>query len=120
VFFDYEILTKFIFVQKNKILFEAYYFDNNKNLKQTANLIARKFSESYGMKPYTEGISSLFKNERADQNFFEYKIVNHSSELGLTIEDFLNEYGKQGWEFVTVKNNSYFFKRTIIDDFLYA
>ena len=39
------------------------------------------------MKPYTEGISSLFKNERADQNFFEYKIVNHSSELGLTIEE---------------------------------
>lgn len=119
VFVDIETLIKFILVPKNLSLFKAYYDDNNKDILKTARLVARKFSEAYGMTPNFVGLGAVFVNDRADEDFFEYKVVNHTSELGLTIEEFLNEYGKEGWELVTIKQTSYFFKRKIIDDFLH-
>ena len=119
VFFDLELLIKFIFIKKNRVLFEAYYIDNRKDLIKTARLVGRKFAEAYGMKPYEGTGAKILSNERADQNFFEYNIINHSSELGLTIEEFLNEYGRQGWNLTAIKNNSYIFKRTIVDDYLF-
>lgn len=119
VIFNLENLIKFSYIKRNRILFEKYYNDNKQSIQKTASLIARKFSEGFNIKPEIKDVPIMIQNERADTDFFEYKVLNHNSELGLTIESFLNDMGMKGWELVSVKNSTYFFKRKIINDYLF-
>lgn len=118
--FPIESFVKFIVgIKHNNYLFKLFYEDNDNSYEKLGKMIARKFISVEKLKPMTENVTSIFKDNRGNFTLYEYKVRNITFNSALSIEEFLNQMAQDGWEFVAPRGDAHYFRRKVEDDFMF-